>query len=203
MNTARTRLMIGLLSLVLAACAAAQGDPGNAAARLAAKPIDNAPYGGEEQDWNVTATDQLKIEPYHYPTPLTHPGAKVIRTFALREMLLSPAEPVVMNVLGTGGKADQTDGIPESVWLAGAGVADLDEGERRRFAEALQTLTGGDSAKPLVFYCLDARCWLSYNAALRARQLGYTDVYWYRGGIYSWWQAGLPIIKQAVAYNFL
>lgn len=35
---------------------------------------------------------------------------------------------------------------------------------------------------PLVFYCHHHHCWLSYNAALRAIKLGYTNVMWYRWG---------------------
>jgi 3-mercaptopyruvate sulfurtransferase SseA len=34
---------------------------------------------------------------------------------------------------------------------------------------------------------------MSYNAALRAINLGYTNVLWYRGGIEAWQQAGLPV----------
>jgi PQQ-dependent catabolism-associated CXXCW motif protein len=45
----------------------------------------------------------------------------------------------------------------------------------------------------VVFYCMSWECWLSYNAALRAVSLGYTDVYWYRGGIFAWFDAELPL----------
>ena len=41
-------------------------------------------------------------------------------------------------------------------------------------------------------YCLDAKCWLSYNAALRLDALGYENLYWYRGGIAAWKAANLP-----------
>jgi rhodanese-related sulfurtransferase len=43
-----------------------------------------------------------------------------------------------------------------------------------------------------VFFCSGVRCWLSYNAALRAVRGGYANVYWYRGGIDAWRAAGLP-----------
>lgn len=45
----------------------------------------------------------------------------------------------------------------------------------------------------MVFYCASTMCWMSYNAALRARALGYLDVLWYRGGIEAWKAAGLPL----------
>ena len=34
-----------------------------------------------------------------------------------------------------------------------------------------------------MFYCEGAQCWESYNAALRALDLGYSNVLWYRGGL--------------------
>jgi hypothetical protein len=34
---------------------------------------------------------------------------------------------------------------------------------------------------------------MSYNAALRAINLGYKNVLWYRGGIEAWQRAGLPL----------
>ena len=46
---------------------------------------------------------------------------------------------------------------------------------------------------PMVFFCQGAHCWESYNASLRAIDLGYTNVYWYRGGLSSWQEAGLPV----------
>lgn len=34
---------------------------------------------------------------------------------------------------------------------------------------------------------------MSYNAALRAINLGYRNVLWYRGGIEAWQAAGQPL----------
>ncbi|HTO10396.1 MAG TPA: rhodanese-like domain-containing protein [Candidatus Binatia bacterium] len=65
-------------------------------------------------------------------------------------------------------------------------------GERLGFA--LAGLTRGDKNAPLAFFCLSAECWLSYNAALRARTLGYTAVSWYRGGVKAWEAAGLDLL---------
>jgi PQQ-dependent catabolism-associated CXXCW motif protein len=59
----------------------------------------------------------------------------------------------------------------------------------------LSRLTHGNKAAPMVYFCVDAQCWLSYNASLRAAALGYTEVYWYRGGIVAWRAAGLPLKK--------
>ncbi len=53
-------------------------------------------------------------------------------------------------------------------------------------------MTGGNKNVPLVFYCQNTYCWMSYNAALRAIKMGFTQVLWYRGGIEAWQKAGLP-----------
>jgi rhodanese-related sulfurtransferase len=52
-----------------------------------------------------------------------------------------------------------------------------------------------DKDAPVVFFCTGWDCWLSRNAALRAVELGYRSVYWYRGGFASWRAAGLPVVQ--------
>ena len=67
--------------------------------------------------------------------------------------------------------------------------------ERQDFGRILQQATRGNKQTPLVLYCLSNHCWMSYNAALRAIQLGYTNVLWYRGGIEAWQAAGLQTVQ--------
>jgi PQQ-dependent catabolism-associated CXXCW motif protein len=66
-----------------------------------------------------------------------------------------------------------------------------------RFLGLLKQLSP-DSARPLVFYCVSRDCWLSANAAMRARKLGYSQVAWYRGGWASWKAANLPMAQVVV-----
>ncbi|MEE4376266.1 MAG: rhodanese-like domain-containing protein [Candidatus Competibacteraceae bacterium] len=207
MNVVCKLIVFLSVGLFFSACASTATqiteDNGSAMTQLAAKQIENKAYADEDRDWSTAPTDNLKVEPYHSPTPSTHPDARLINTFDLREMILSGDEPVVINVLGTSGNLDKIEGIPSSVWMKGGGLGTLDATKQKLFADALTQLTGGNSDKALVFYCLDARCWLSYNSATRAHLLGYSNVYWYRGGIASWWEAGLPLFRQPVAYDFL
>lgn len=46
--------------------------------------------------------------------------------------------------------------------------------------------------EPLVFLCNGAECWKSYKASKWARNAGYTNVYWLRGGMPEWVALGLP-----------
>ena len=57
----------------------------------------------------------------------------------------------------------------------------------------LGQITGGQRDVPIVIFCSDPMCWLSYNGVLRTVNAGYTNVYWYRGGLQSWQMAGLPL----------
>ncbi len=45
---------------------------------------------------------------------------------------------------------------------------------------------------PIVAFCHDGRCPLSYEVAQSALGSGYQKVFWYRGGINAWTAAGLP-----------
>ncbi|MNC93085.1 hypothetical protein D3C83_96330 [compost metagenome] len=71
----------------------------------------------------------------------------------------------------------------------------MSKDEEARFAKALAAFAGGDKGRAMVFFCVDTECWLSYNAALRAIALGYTNVMWYRGGIAAWRTAELPMAQ--------
>ena len=70
---------------------------------------------------------------------------------------------------------------------------------QRDFGGYLQQVKRGNPETPLVFYCLNPECWMSYNAALRAINLGYRNVLWYRGGIEAWQQAGQPTAPAGMA----
>ena len=48
---------------------------------------------------------------------------------------------------------------------------------------------------PIAFFCQGSHCWESYNASLRAIHMGYTHVYWYRGGLSAWQAAGFALTK--------
>ena len=53
-------------------------------------------------------------------------------------------------------------------------------------------LTRGDQSTPVVAMSFDSECFAGRNLALRLAALGYTEVYWYRGGQEAWEVAGLP-----------
>ncbi|WP_297528874.1 rhodanese-like domain-containing protein [Thiohalobacter sp.] len=48
---------------------------------------------------------------------------------------------------------------------------------------------------PVVFYCNGVKCGRSVKSAKMAVALGYSDVYWFRGGWAEWTDKGYPVAK--------
>jgi PQQ-dependent catabolism-associated CXXCW motif protein len=147
---------------------------------------------GEDDDFGVPPTRELRLTGFAAPTPREVPGARTVRTSELQAWLRRdvPARPVLFDVVG----GEEHDSIPGAVWLPGAGRGDsFSDGVQGQLAYVLELLGGRPGAaggRGFVFFCASVHCWLSYNAALRAVALGYTEVYWYRGGIEAWLDAG-------------
>ncbi|MBI1965202.1 MAG: sulfurtransferase [Betaproteobacteria bacterium] len=158
------------------------------AAHASAQP---AAFADEDRDWGVAAARQLRTADYHAPTPRTIPGGKVVTTLELKAMLEKEPRPYLIDVLGGG--VHRT--LSGAFWMLAGGDGELSRDEEKRFLEAIAKFAGGDKGRPMVFFCVDSQCWLSYNAALRAIAAGYTNVMWYRGGIAAWRTAGLPMTQ--------
>lgn len=164
---------------------------------LPAEPALQAPYAQEDQDWGVEPPSRLRTKGYHAPTPGSIPGARVIRTLQLKALLDSGSPVTVVDVLNVVRDKPGRQSLPGAVWLPGAGRGDFYAAEKSRLAKALEAATAGDRSRPVVFLCLSAQCWLSYNAAVHAVEAGYTDVLWYRGGTEAWAGAALPLAELA------
>lgn len=161
-------------------------------AKLAETSLTHSTYGMEGRDWNVARTTEIRTKEYHAHTPISHPLAGTVTTKDLHEQIIGPEPPVLIDVLG--GKNHRS--LPGAVWLKGAGLGG-DGGAKStdaRLGAKLEELTNGDRQQSIVFFCLSAECWLSYNAVIRAVRLGYENVHWYRGGTNAWKKAKLPMV---------
>jgi PQQ-dependent catabolism-associated CXXCW motif protein len=153
-------------------------------------PLDAEFYFNEERDGGIPPTNARHTSNMHSPTPKSVPGARTITTRELVE-LYKTSKPVVINVL------DWTEGsfaLPGTLWIQGMGKGRLSGSD---FLELKSLLAQAvpDKHVPVVVYCLSWECWLSYNAALTASDLGFKNLYWYRGGISAWNQARLPVVR--------
>lgn len=143
----------------------------------------------ESRDYGVAATAALHTGPMHGPTPISIPGGQVISTEALYGMMQqNPNGFLLLDVLGSGEYLPQAQAA-----VPAAAPGSFNDQTQQQFGQYLSQTTGGNKATPLVLYCQSTQCWMSYNAALRAVNLGYTRVLWYRGGLEAWQAAGLPV----------
>ena len=147
-----------------------------------------------------------RTENYRMPVPATLQGARVIDTQAA-EVLWRGKSAVFIDVLPRPVKPDNLPAntvwreashrsIPGAVWLANVGYGVVPEPLLQAFQMQLATLTGGDKAKILVFFCL-RDCWMSWNAARRAVSWGYGNVIWFPEGTDGWSEALLPLVEIA------
>lgn len=145
----------------------------------------------ERQDLGVSPTNRLHNGPMHGATPNSIPGGQVITTKGVLELVEQRRAPYLLfDILG--GQEMIPGAIPA---VAAAQPGSFNDRNQQDFGAYLQQVTQGNKQYPLIFYCLSIECWMSYNASLRAINLGYTNVFWYRGGISAWKQAGRQTVN--------
>jgi len=138
----------------------------------------------EDADFGLTSDSVLHTN-YESPTPTTVPGARTIRTPDLVK-LLEERRPLVLDTINWG------LAIPGAVGLWGAGIGgSMNDQFQDRLARKMHQLTAGNNAAPVVTVGFNSERYQGRNLALRLVALGYTEVYWYRGGREAWEVAGL------------
>lgn len=143
--------------------------------------------------------NSYRTDKYRTPVPLTLKGAHVLsNSDALK--LWSAKAAVFIDVYphppkpeglpaGTIWREASHMTIEDAEWLPNVGYGVLSPEHDAYFRRNLSTLTKGNKAKPLVFFCL-RNCWMSWNAAKRALSYGYSNVAWYRDGTDGWQEGG-------------
>ena len=174
----------------------AQGELSHATALEQLQPPPQKFYGNEEFGGGFASAKVMRFQKFHDMTPARLEGIQTVGTQELALLLKTAQPPVVVDVW-----AGADESIPGAVTLLAGGIAledpVADVAYEARFLGLLKLLSP-DTAKPLVFYCMSRDCWLSANAAMRARKLGYSQVAWYRGGWVSWKAANLPVAQVVV-----
>jgi len=157
-----------------------------------AQPSPTGNYALEIQDFGVPPQNALHTGAPHAPTPLSVPGAATISTADLYSRLTAKQPMLLLYVNGEAG--ENALSIAGSQWLPGAGLGQsFSDATQARLAKKVDQLLSGNKNTPIVVFCYDAHCWLSYNAALRLLNAGYRSILWYRGGREAWKSAGLPL----------
>ena len=149
---------------------------------------------GEAHDFGIAPTARLQPSTQlHSPTPTSIPGGKVVGTRQLAQWMQGQqgqqGKVLLLHAIGS------PQHLPHAIPVAPASQGgSFDDQVQREFGQYLEQATGGDRSRLIVTYCAGVECWGSYNAALRAIRMGYTNVHWYRGGVEAWGQAGLPVL---------
>ena len=122
----------------------------------------------------------------------------IISTATLKELLDSDQEIVLVDAMPAAASYDKGHISGAVNFEFPKEVIDQWDGETMgdRTQEEYATLLGEDKQKPVVVYCGFVKCARSHNAAVFARELGYTDVKRYPGGIHAWRGAGYPLTTQ-------
>ena len=152
-----------------------------------------AAWAGEELGNLPVAAAGFRMKNLSEATPLLVPGMRTWRTVDVAQALKEQS----VTLIDVHGVAAQM--LPGAVhfWDGGLAFEDqaIDSAYDRRFRDMLQiVLPDKDSA--VIFYCQDSACWQAINAASRALRAGYVKAGWYRGGLRSWAQAGLPLVQK-------
>jgi PQQ-dependent catabolism-associated CXXCW motif protein len=174
--------------------AASPPPPAAPVERGASPPTAARASAAELQDFGVAPTAQLRpTDRLHAPTPTTIPGGRVVSTQQLAQWLQASEgqQGRVLLLHAILSREHLPNALPAAPALQGGS---FDDQVQQALGDYLKKVTGGDRSRTLVTYCQGVQCWGSYNAALRAMRLGYTNVYWYRGGLDAWKQAGLPVM---------
>ena len=138
---------------------------------------------------------EYRLDHYRAPVPDTLTGAIVVDD-AEAHRLWKSGEAAFIDVLprpprpaglpeGTIWREKPHRSIPGSIWLPNVGYGNIHADTHAYFKAGLAAATGGALDHPVVVFCL-LDCWMSWNAAKRALEYGYTKVYWYPEGTDGW-----------------
>jgi TolB-like protein/rhodanese-related sulfurtransferase len=139
----------------------------------------------EETDFKIESTDNLR-EKRDGPTPVSIPGATTIRTEEMARLLETKPLPLVL----TTAPANPT--IPGAILVNLPNSGSLTDEWQTALGKLVGEATDGDKQRPIVTFAYCINRWPSRNLALRLVALGYTKVYWYRGGWEAWDAHDLP-----------
>lgn len=148
--------------------------------------------------------ESYRVDDYRSPTPGTLKGARAVITDEA-EAIWKSGQAIFVDVMphapkpanlpaGTIWREKPRLNIPGSIWLPDTGYGTLAPTTENYLRGNLARVTGGDKSKMLVIYCL-RDCWMSWNAAKRALEMGYTNVLWFPEGTDGWEDALLPLTE--------
>ena len=124
--------------------------------------------------------------------PTTVPGVDTLTTVQLDAFLKTHPDAVLVDAVV--GSTHRT--LPGAYWLPELGVVTIGQLERGQIENAMRTATGGDPSRPvIVFERSSTFGWFGYHGVLRLLGMGYSNIYWYRGGLDAWHDAQFTLAQ--------
>ncbi len=124
----------------------------------------------------VPEPDEYRMDEYRAPVPETLGGGTVVGPEEAHRLWqegvafidVLPQAPKPANLpKGTIWRDKPRESIPGAIWLPNVGYGRIADVTADYFRTGLEKVTEGDTAAPVVFFCLED-CWMSWNAARRA-----------------------------------
>jgi uncharacterized caspase-like protein len=126
------------------------------------------------------------------PLPQAIPAVPTISTGELQDLMKRNPRVVLIDAFYGGSHMS----VANSVWISDIGTPSVGAVELWRIESGLKAVTDRDYERPIVIFERSVKKgWYGYHAVLRTLASGYTNVYWYRGGIDAWYDAGLPVAQ--------
>ena len=126
------------------------------------------------------------------PLPRMVPGVDTLTTLQLEAFLKSHPDAVLVDAVV--GSTHRT--LPGAYWMPELGVVNIGQLERGQIEGALRTATGGDPSRPIVVFERSSRYgWFGYHGVQRLLGMGYSNIYWYRGGLDAWHDAQFTLAQ--------
>lgn len=174
------------------------------AARAGAAPHPDVPPLAAQPAAPAAEPEGYRMEDFRSPVPLTLKGARVISNDEAADLWnkngavfidVYPQAPKPPNLpAGTFWRDPVHRSIEGAVWMPNVGYGGLSTEMDAYFRAALEKLSKGNRSAPLAFFCLKD-CWMSWNAAKRALEYGYSNVMWFRDGTDGWQELGYPLVE--------
>jgi PQQ-dependent catabolism-associated CXXCW motif protein len=131
------------------------------------------------------------------PLPVAVPGVDTLTTLQLDAFLKKNPRTILVDA--TNGGQHRT--LPGALWMPDLGQVRVGQKELSQIESALAAANGGDLSRPIVVFERSSTYgWLGYHGVLRLLGMGYTNIYWYRGGVDAWHDAQFTL-AQADAWS--
>jgi PQQ-dependent catabolism-associated CXXCW motif protein len=163
-----------------------------------------APDAAAKPSGPVPEPSGYRMENFRTPVPATLHGARVLTEDEAADIWnkngavfidVYPQAPKPPNLpAGTFWREPSHRSIEGAQWLPNVGYGALSATVDEHFRSRLDRLSKGKRDAPLIFFCLKD-CWMSWNAAKRALEYGYTNVLWFRDGTDGWQELGYPLVE--------